>query len=826
MPADLQFIDSNINGYENIPVSIYPVLPGVALTSVSVNHQSSQIFDGILPSVSGVYFKWKYPVSDNLYIRVAVGYQLQIIEGTFSKAECQSIVAPGTIIYEEIVNLKDETLPADRYINLQAGAIGQVNIGSAVIKGGTKYTVRVRALIFSELGNGTIGDQYFKYTEWGIVNFKVNSSPTAINLRTNGLSNPIKIPKTDPISFSFTFNDLDGPAYLYRVQVGTTPGVGFAANIWDSGLIAAGLGSGPKEFKVQFSGDQLSENVTYAWRVQVQDGLADGGWTNASDTFKINTAPTVSSLTIDGNELLFGETPTVADSGIAIAWTFEDAEGDTQRAYNLTVSQILLAIVDDFNLGTTETVTQVFEILSTGNVFSDTASVDLPDLPNGGDIQVKLKVRDSVEFGEEVIGTFKVNAKPKVLDLKVDGKINPGDVSTDTPVFSWTFFDSTPGDIQRAYRIQVSTNDAFETLLWDTGLVTSNSSEITYASVGSPVVSATALTHGAYYFARVLVYDGISLSDYEQTFFAINTKPNSPTILTPTPSVSYSGIITVSWLSADPQDDDGDTITYNIEMTNRRSSDQGWEFLAGPFLASTTAFSLDTSDIKAGNDYGVRVIANDGFADSDPTLGTSAVNGSGLGFTILNHAPVSPTFIYPKLNDIISTSLKIEWLEADPVDVDGDSVFYILEMTRNSVAADPTYEKIGVFNEGSNRTFIDVSNLEDGSAYKLRITAQDDKGGVGEENYSDVFSIINTSAITDFEQLGSTTYVSTTDGRVFKATESIWQVEENFVSEEEMGVFDTFVRGDSAAEIKDGLLEIKSAPGATYILRIGLKPTK
>jgi len=820
MPSDIQFIDANINNYESIPASLYPVLSGVSLTNVSINYSTSQIFDGILPSVVGGFIKWKYPITDNQYIRVAVGYQIQIIEGTFVKAEAQSILPPGTVVFEEIVNLKDEAVPADRYINLQSGANGRVDIPSTVLKGGNKYTARVRALVFSELGSGTVGDQYFKYTEWNVVNFRVNSVPIAINLRTNGDVNPTNIPNSENVAFSFTFSDLDGPAYLYRVQVGTTPGVGFSANIWDSGLVAAGTGFGTKDFKVPFAGTPLSAGVTYAWRVQVQDGLSDGGWTGATETFKINTLPSVSTLTIDGNEILFGDVPTVADSGMAISWTFDDTEDAAQRAYNLTV--IVQAISDNFLAGTSEVITQRFEIVSTGNVFSSSSTINLPDMPDGGEIEVGLKVRDSVEFGDEIVGNFKVNARPKVLSVKVDGRPTPGDAGTATPTFSWSFFDSTPGDIQLKYRIQVATNDTFATLLWDTGDVTSNANTVIYGSTGSPIVAPTALTHGAYYFARIKVADGISFSDYEQTFFAINTKPNSPTLLAPTAS-SYSGIIPVSWMHASPQDDDGDTITYNIEITSRRSANQGWEYLAGPFSASTSAYSLDTANIKAGNDYGIRVIANDGFADSDFQLGTSPVNASGLGFTILNHVPVTPIFIYPKLNDVISTSLKVEWLEANPVDVDGDTVFYILEMTRNSAAADPTYEKIGVFNEGNNRTFIDVSNLDDGAAYKLRITAQDDKGGIGQVNYSSVFSIINTPAITDFEQLGSTTYVSTTDGRVFKATESIWQVEENFVSEEEMAVFEKFVRGSAKAEVKDGILEISSTPGASYILRIGSK---
>lgn len=810
MPNDLQFIDANINNYQDIPASQYPVLSGVSLSGVTVNHQTTPVINGIISDGIGVYIKWNYPVTDNLFLRVAVGYQFQVIEGTFTTEESQSPLPPGNIVYEQISNFKTEVDPQLRYINLQSGGAGRVDIPTTILKGGLKYTVRVRALLFSELGAGTLGGQYFKYTKWGTVNFRVNTVPAATNLRVNGASNPTALPKADRIAFSFTFADNDGPAYFYRIQVGTTPGVGFSANIWDSGLVAAGPGFGPRDFTVQYSGPELASGILYAWRVDVQDGLSDGGFTAATDTFEINTLPTIVSMKIDGSELLFGLHPTVASTGTLLTWEFADVEGDTQRAYNVVVVQ------------TQSTNAEGFEILNTGNVFSNSASLAMPDLPDGGTIKVSIKVRDSVEFGNVFTGTFISDARPEVQGLRVDGRINPGDVSTSTPIITWNFFDSNAGEIQAAFRIQVASNDTFATLLWDTGNVASAANSVIYGTTASPVVAPTPLTHGSYYYIRMMVSDGISFSDWSAGFFAVNTAPNSPTILAPS-SGAFSGTINVTWMPASPLDADGDTVTYTLEMTTRRSSNQGWDYLAGPFSSATTSFALDTSEIKAGNDFGVRVLANDGFTDSDPTLGTSPVNSSGLGFTILNHVPTTPVFIAPISGDIVASVLKAEWLEASPVDVDGDAVFYVLEITRDASAASPVYEKIGVFSEGTPRTFIDVSNFDDGPSYKMRLTAQDDKGGIGAVNYSDTFAIVNTPAITDFETLGTSLYMGTTDGRVFRARESIWQLEEEFASSDSLDVFEIFERGQPKAQAEDGTLSIESPAGTTYILRIGSK---
>ena len=1095
---DIQFTDANIINYQDIPSSIYPILPSTSITNIVITKAGTQIVDNILPDNTSIFASWKYPYSDNLVVRVAVGYQIQIMEGTFISAECQSILPPGNIVFEDIVNLKDDPVPANHYISLDKGASGVLAIPSTSLVQGIKYTIRIRALVFSEVGDGTIDDQYFKYTQWGIANFRVNTVPSTVNRRTNGEINPQRLPRNTNVSFSFTFSDPDGPSYLYRIQVGTTPGV-FTTLLWDSGIIAAGTSIGTRDFTLAYGGPVLGPDITYAWRVWVNDGVSDGGWSDGTDTFKLNALPTVSSFKANGEELIYGDVRTVPSTGTVLSWVFSDSVDTVQTAYNLRVYQIL-----EGGEGS------LFEILVTGNVFNNTSSVVLPDLPDGGRFEARIQVRDSVEFGEDVIGTFVGNARPEVLDFRVDSQVSPGDVATPTPTFTWKFYDSTPGDTQHSYRIQVATSDTFTTLLWDTGIIASSGTSLQYG-IGPAVVSPVALLHGSYYYVRVSVSDGVSTSVYATTFFAINRKPNSPTISSPGAG-QYSGNVSVSWLPAYPLDPDGDPVTYTLEMTNRRSSAQKWEYLTGPISAaapntkyivlvcmdgvrvnetygnpanipqitlianqgskatkfyvdnpatetisghdafltghyeaiandgsqnplyptflsewlynkaitsngtigystqvkivaskdklwclrlattpgpwgnhipwancgvngdgtggyradnlthalfkteclgttppvlsvvsyasadtaahagnwaayntaiqqidtyvgeiwaliqahplmkdqtalvitndhgrqdpawqnhggtteperhvmlvaigpdikvgyetatsygakdipetvlamigmdklkgegvlisdiiepqSPITYSLDTSEIKAGNDYGIRILANDGFVDCNPAPSTSPVNINGLGFTILNHNPVSPTFIYPTIGVVVSSLLKAEWLEADPVDVDDDSVFYLLEMTRNAAVATPAYENVGVFNEGVVRTFIDVSNLPDGTNYRLRITAQDDKGGIGTVSYSGIFSIINTTAVTDFETLGSSLYLSTSDGRVFKATSSIWQVDEEFKSREDMLPFEEFTRGTPVVEIKDGKLSIRSTPGSTYMLRI------
>lgn len=820
--ADPQILVSPSGDPENSEIGL--------ISNFTIKRQGAATRPNFLGGTDNLTASWDYPVIAPTVVReiptspfgsdsvgdtfgsqpvaiASVAYELKIMEGTFSKGDIPVRGAPpGNVVFDKVVNLSDSP------IYLEQQQRNTTSITDNVVESGKDYTAFIRHLVWHPgFGQGrewvkttTTSDGFLHFaqgdvvffhvlTQYSIFNFRVNQIPSVSNLRVNGIKNPT-LPKGDQVTFSFTVSDEDGPELFYRIGVGTESGSSFEPTIHETGIIKSQeAASQAIEINHIYTGDPLVAGE-YFWQVDVQDGLAQGEVTDGTDSFRINSKPSVTSIRINGTEALLGDSPTVDSSNIQIAWTFSDADGDTQRAYAL-----ILSVGGD-------------QLINTGEVLSTEQSVTIPTLPQNKTIEVSLQVKDEIEFGAAALANFRTNSKPIVSNLQVDGETNPGDVSGTTPTFSWDFEDLEVVT-QATYRIQVARDEDFADLVWDTGVKSGGTTSVAYGSTASPVVPPEALVHGTLYYVGVVSSDGISDSDQATGFFSVNTAPGNPTLLTPSAG-SYEGSINITWAEASPLDADGDTVTYTLEVTAERSFNREWQFLAGPFPSGTTSYAFDVTAIPKGDNYGVRVIASDGFAESDPSVG-----GTSARFSIANHPPVAPVILKPKSGDRASKILTVEWAEGNPVDIDGDPVFYELQLTRDATADDVLWENVGVFAEGQTKAFVDVSGFDDGENFRLRIRATDAPGDRSDFEMSDIFAVTNSVAITDFEKFNGILYMGSNDGRIFRAQDTIWQVDEDWSDQRGRVPFEVFVRGDPSAEVANGKLKIDAVPGTAYILR-------
>jgi len=204
-----------------------------------------------------------------------------------------------------------------------------------------------------------------------------------------------------------------------------------------------------------------------------------------------------------------------------------------------------------------------------------------------------------------------------------EGQINPTNIITLTPTFSWTFSDPDTGDSQTAYQVQVSSDvDGGGTVIWDIGPIPSTSSSVTY--------SGSALSRGVTYHWRVKTWDSWELeSPYtsDQTF-KINQLPTASDLKTEgstDPQELKTFTPTFSWTYQDP---DGDIQNqYEIEVGTSIDDNSIWD--PSPFSGSSSSIIYGGPTLNICTEYHVRLRVYDGFEWSNDWIrGTFQIRGA------------------------------------------------------------------------------------------------------------------------------------------------------------------------------------------------------
>ena len=164
--------------------------------------------------------------------------------------------------------------------------------GTTLTLNGATYYWRIRFV-----------DNYGYVGAWSATaNFRMNNIPTATNPKTNGQTNPSKVPMTP--YFTAVFNDADTSATgtYYEVEVNTTSN--FAGTVmWDSGQTAhsPAISNGGTSSNITYGGSALSSGVLYYWRIRFWDNAGTPSNWSTTSNFRTTTPPSSpTGLLVDG----------------------------------------------------------------------------------------------------------------------------------------------------------------------------------------------------------------------------------------------------------------------------------------------------------------------------------------------------------------------------------------------------------------------------------------------------------------------------------------------------------------------------------------------
>lgn len=518
-----------------------------------------------------------------------------------------------------------------------------------------------------DLGNlsintGAPGDVNFDATDTGsVIDFIIdgttfgnpvvlsNQGPSLVGatVETDGYGRS----ETRP-TFVWTFSDPDGdPQFFYRIKIGTGVGLG---NVFDSGQVL----SADEEFTLPDAEPALPAGANLYWRIEASDGektnpldpdsTTDRVVVSASGTLVVNIPPVVSDVKIDGTS---GGSDVESFEPV-ISWTYFDADGQPQQAFQITVSEN-----SDLSDPVWESI--VFSSSQTQATFNfdfGAASELSPHVV----YTVGVKVFDTLDESVVVKETFQISNKPRIVVAFVDDKINPTNLSILRPTFTWEVFDP-DGDEIRSFDLRVGDDDtdlgtdSFVGNIWHISRVTPEAFETTLGEDGtafSGCIFPKELVSGVKYFFQVKAYDDYGPSDWFTGCFKLNDAPVAEN-LSIVPSAPYtSDDLSALW---DFVDDAGETESPLSEV---RWFKDGVEVVSARNLRV-----LPASFTRPFEEWNFSVRPHDGVE-----FGAEAVSASVI---IANRAPVASSLAIrpaqPKTDDALEALFAVN-------DPDGDEV--------------------------------------------------------------------------------------------------------------------------------------------------------
>ena len=388
----------------------------------------------------------------------------------------------------------------------------------------------------------------------------------------------------------------------------------------------------------------LVPGVRYYWRVQARDNENAEGENSGWRCFRRNSPPHLSNLLMGGKPSPADKLPTSAPM---LSWTFTDDDGDTQKGVVIQV-------------GSSENAYDKWNFRSE-NIAENTCSYLGAPLERGHRFYVRVTAIDS--FGDQApweygtLGQFTLNQLPQVENLRVNGEVNPTNLTDNSPTFTWGYSDG-DGDPQTHYRVRVGTRPG-ENDIWDSGEV---QAENKWAKC-----PPRPLQPGSTYYVRIAVRDGLEWSTWAEGRFRMNSPPVLQKLeINGGANYTSSRIVT---LTVNATDD-------NMVQTLLTSFD-GTSWTEWPY-SSTLALTLPGGD--GAKQVYVMVADDKGWKSS--ILGASIVLDQAPPYNLRGVQPPNGAVVGP---DVV----RISWTVPSD-DTSGVVSLYTLELSKDQNFSSPT----------------------------------------------------------------------------------------------------------------------------------------
>lgn len=191
----------------------------------------------------------------------------------------------------------------------------------------------------------------------------------------------------------------------------------------------------------------------------------------------------------------------------------------------------------------------------------------------------------------------------------------------------------------------------------------------------------------------------------------------------------WAGQNNITWVAPDV---DGDVVTIDIYYSSNGGVDWTTEATDEP---NDSIYSWDTESVDDGNQYLIRLVADDG-TDTSWDISDAV-------FTVYNPDPPQVTVIYPNGGETLADSVDVTWTATDADAGDSTLLSVDLEYSANA-GADWSVVDSNQANNGTYRW--DISELSDGNQYLIRITAMDTSGLSDVDSSDAIFEIDNPDA--------------------------------------------------------------------------------